>query len=281
MRAALADKSVAQTERIRALENRVLHLERQRATEPLRQPSKPHAVVHESAKHHQAQDVRDPVGEAPRNLPAARPPRDPLATRIQRRLALVETVIRWRRNSTSGHELAHHGSGIGVVHGPAGDLVVRRGLADPWADRSMQSQRETAQRQGGSAQVLYRVWGSGLRVLGASGKVNAQNAMVFDQPLRLQKYGNGLVRLENVGFPGEEEETMVAPIAKQTVLAFRWPTPLRAGLPDETRPLQSDLAFGVLSPACTGCVLFDQQGQLVGYVDGIGQHQILPDQTTR
>lgn len=280
MNAALSDKRLAQSDRIQELEHRVLRLERQVATQPLRVPPKAEQAVKKRIE--KAAAPKAGKGEkTARDLPAARPPRDPLVTRIQRRLALVETVIRWRRKSGAGEDLAHHAAGMGVVHGPSGDLLVTRALADPWADRSLQSQRETVQRQGGTAQVLYRVWGSGLRVLGKGGKVNAQNAMVFDQPLRLRDFGQGLVRLENVGFPGEDEVTAVAPAAQQTVLAFRWPTAVRAGLPDETRPLQSDLAFGVLSPACAGCVLFDEQGQLVGRVDGIGQHQSLPNLTAR
>jgi hypothetical protein len=219
--------------------------------------------------------------KTPKALPQRPPVRDPLVTRIQRRLALVETVIRWRRKAGEPFELAHHAAGMGVVHGVDGDLLVPKRVADPWSDRSMQSQREAAQRQGGRAQVLYRIWGSGLRVLGDGGKVNAANAMVFDRPLRLRPFGRGLVRLENVGFPGEENEQFNAPTREQTVLGFRWPRPLRAGLPEQTRPLQTDLAFGVASPSCAGCFIFGSQGQLVGYVDGIGEHLTLPEIISR
>ena len=144
-----------------------------------------------------------------------------------------------------------------------------------WLDRTLQAQREAAQRQGGGAQVLYRVWGSGLDVVGSDGKVNAQNAMVFDQPLRVRPFGQGLVRLENVGFPGEDKDEGRVPKPEETVLGFRWPVPSRAGLPEQTSPIQEELTYGVLSPSCAGCVLFGSGGELLGYVDGIGKHSSL------
>ena len=53
--------------------------------------------------------------------------------------------------------------------------------------------------------------------------------------------------------------------------------PLREpGLPERTNPVQTELAFGVMSPSCIGCALFDTSGQLVGHVDGIGVHEALP-----
>ena len=210
-----------------------------------------------------------------RQLPEHRPPRDPLVMRIHRRLALVETVIRWRREAGAAESLAHHASGMGVVYGPQGDLLVAIEVADPWTDATLQRQREEAQRKGGEAQVLYRVWGSGLRVLSPSGRVNAQDAMVFDQPLRQRPMGNGLVRLENIGFPGEETAELAALRPEATVLGFGWPASGQYGLPEQTRPRQVDLALGVRSPACAGCFLFSDQGQLVGVVSPTGEHQPL------
>ena len=216
-----------------------------------------------------------PRFDAARQLPDHRPPRDPLVMRIHRRLALVETVIRWRREAGGAESLAHHASGMGVVYGPQGDLLVAVETADPWTDATLQRQREEAQRKGGEAQVLYRVWGSGLRVLSGSGRVNAQDAMVFDQPLRQRPMGNGLLRLENIGFPGEETTELKPLRPEATVLGFGWPESGQYGLPEQTRPRQMDLALGVRSPGCAGCFLFNDQGQLVGVVNATGDHQPL------
>jgi hypothetical protein len=280
MRASLSADDQVDEQRIKALELRIAQLERAQMQEP--KPIKsPSALVKESVPPAvaQAQGNADPNrGEL--GLPKSAAPLDPLVTRIQRRLALVETIIRWRRSEETREELVHHRAGMGVVHGPAGDLLVARAIADPWSDLSMRSQREAAQRKGGSAEVLYRIWGSGLQVLGEGGKVNAQNAMVFDQALRSQPLGQDLIRLQNVGFPGEDDELTLAPRGEESVLAFKWPSPLRAGLPDQTSPQQTELAFGILSPSCTGCVLFDGKGHLIGHVDAIGEHQVLPGMGT-
>ena len=174
----------------------------------------------------------------------------------------METVVRWQREADGPEDLEHHGAGMGVVHGASGDLLVPERLASPWLNRTMQAQRAAAQRKGGGAQVLYRVWGSGLDVVSDGGKVNAQNATVFDQPLRMRAFRQGLVRLEGVGFPGEDNDELGQPQAEQTVLGFRWPPPQRSRLPQQTRPIQEALTYGVLSPSCAGCVLFGEEGQL-------------------
>jgi hypothetical protein len=275
MKASLHAESRQQQDRIRDLEERVAGLEAARVRNDIvSEANPPKAALSSPNNVGSPSQVRAKV---PKALPQRLAHRDPLVTRIQRRLALVETVIRWRRKAGEPFELAHHAAGMGVVHGVDGDLLVPERVADPWSDTSLQSQRGAAQRQGGRADVLYRIWGSGLRVLGDGGKVNAANAMVFDRPLRLRPFGRGLVRLENVGFPGEENEQFTAPTREQTVLGFRWPRPLRVGLPEQTRPLQTNLAFGVASPSCAGCFIFGSQGQLVGYVDGIGEHLTLPE----
>jgi len=276
MRASLRADDRVDDQRIKALEQRIAQLERAQAREvkPLKEPST-QAKTPVAPSGARGQGNVDP-SRSGLGLPESAAPLDPLVTRIQRRLALVETIIRWRRTEETREELVHHRAGMGVVHGPAGDLLVARAIADPWSDLSMRSQREAAQRKGGSAEVLYRIWGSGLQVLGEGGKVNAQNAMVFDQALRSQPLGSDLVRLQNVGFPGEDDELTLAPRGEESVLAFKWPRSLRAGLPDQTSPQQTELAFGILSPSCTGCVLFDNKGHLVGHVDAIGEHQVLP-----
>jgi hypothetical protein len=276
MRASLRADGQADELRISALEMRVAQLERAREVKP-EQPKQRVAEKQRSAAPQANQaEVDDQSSRDELELPKTAAPLDPLVTRIQRRLALVETIIRWRRSEETNEELVHHRAGMGVVHGSAGDLLVARSIADPWSDLSMRSQREAAQRKGGAAEVLYRIWGSGLQVLGDGGKVNAQNAMVFDQALRVLPLGRDLVRLQNVGFPGEDDEQTLAPRAEETVLAFQWPSPLRAGLPDQTSPQQSELAFGIVSPSCTGCVLFDSQGHLIGHVNAIGEHHLLP-----
>ena len=43
-------------------------------------------------------------------------------------------------------------------------LLVQRSVADPWSDPTLRMQRDLAQKKGGSRQVLYRIWGSGLQV---------------------------------------------------------------------------------------------------------------------
>ena len=288
MNAALIDNSDRDERRIQALEQRITELERRALKQTL--------VKHVAARN-ESDSSKSAASPAPSEayasegstdlaatqlkLPKSSAPIDPLATRIQRRLALVETVIRWRRSDDSGKELSHHSAGIGVVHGVAGDLLVQRSIADPWSDPTLRIQRELAQKKGGSAQVLYRIWGSGLQVVGDGGKVNSQNAMVFAQPLRLEALGRDLVRLQNVGFPGEDDDPAVLPSLNDTVLGFRWPLALRAGLPEQTSPIQTELAFGVLSPSCSGCVLFNAQGYLIGHVDALGAHQFLPGMEQR
>jgi len=274
---ALERHDLAHQKQIKALEQRISQLERQLAAQAIRPVAGQSKTQPKSSKRLQEQrGVERQPARAELKLPEVSAPLDPLATRIHRRLALVETVIRWRRQADSSVELVHHGAGMGVVYGVAGDLVIPRRLADPWVDDTLRSQRELAQQNGGSASVLFRIWGSGLAVLGSAGTVNAQNAMVFDQPLRTQRLGDQLVRLQNVGFPGEESARSGAPQQGETVLGFRWPAPMRAGLPERTNPVQTELAFGVMSPSCIGCALFDTSGQLVGHVDGIGVHEALP-----
>ncbi len=269
--------------RVKALEQRVAELERRVLSQTLASKvaasnkssvQSPSAL--ESRVEPEALEGTDALANPQLKLPSSGAPIDPLATRIQRRLALVETVIRWRRSDEAGRELSHHSAGIGVVHGLSGDLLVQRTVADPWSDLTLRMQRELAQKKGGSAQVLYRIWGSGLQVLGDRGKVNSQNAMIFDQPLRMKTLGGDLVRLQNVGFPGEDDDPAILPSVNDTVLGFRWPSALRAGLPEQTNPIQAELAFGVPSPGCAGCVLFNAQGFLIGHVDAAGQHQLLP-----
>ena len=284
MRASLSDNSGRDDRRLDALEQRVAELERRHLKQAL--VAKTASLNSSSRKNERANPpVADASGSDGQNdlattqlkLPKSTAPIDPLATRIQRRLALVETVIRWRRSDDAGKELSHHSAGIGVVHGAMGDLLVQRSIADPWFDPTLRMQRELAQKKGGSAQVLYRIWGSGLQILGDAARVNSQNAMIFDQPLRMETLGRDLVRLQNVGFPGEDDDAAALPSLNETVLGFRWPNPLRAGLPEQTSPIQTELAFGVLSPSCSGCVLFNAQGYLIGHVDGMGAHQLLPE----
>ena len=283
MNASLSDDTGRDAIRLQALEQRVAELERRVLNQAVvrRVAASTTAPVQSTT----GQDARPEGGSLEQTsqlrtnrlkLPKSAAPMDPLATRIQRRLALVETVIRWRRTDESGKELSHHSAGIGVVHGLVGDLLVQRSVADPWSDPTLRMQRELAQKKGGSAQVLYRIWGSGLQVVGDRGKVNSQNAMIFDQPLRMEALSVDLVRLQNVGFPGEDDDPAVLPSVNDTVLGFRWPSALRAGLPEQTSPIQTELAFGVLSPSCAGCVLFNTQGFLVGHVDAVGKHQLLP-----
>ena len=284
MNASLSDDSRKDERRLLALEHRVGELERRILNQTLvgkvdalnKTKSKEDGSVRDITSEPTASEQPSRLGTAQLELPKSTTPIDPLATRIQRRLALVETVIRWRRSDDAGKELSHHNAGIGVVHGLAGDLLVQRSIADPWSDLTLRMQRELAQKKGGSAQVLYRIWGSGLQVIGDSGKVNSQNAMIFDQALRMDTLGKDLVRLQNVGFPGEDDDPAVLPSLNDTVLGFRWPNALRAGLPEQTNPIQTELAFGVSSPSCSGCVLFNVQGYLIGHVDAMGTHQLLP-----
>ena len=278
MNASLSDDSGQDDARLKALEQRVAELERRALNQSLVAKIAASNSVSAQATPSERSPLEQPsqIGTNQLKLPKSSAPIDPLATRIQRRLALVETVIRWRRSDDSGRELSHHSAGIGVVHGLTGDLLVQRSVADPWFDPTLRMQRELAQKKGGSAQVLYRIWGSGLQVVGDRGKVNSQNAMIFDQPLRMEALGSDLVRLQNVGFPGEDDDPAVLPSLNDTVLGFRWPAALRAGLPEQTSPIQTELAFGVLSPSCAGCVLFNAQGFLIGHVDQTGKHQFLP-----
>ncbi len=202
--------------------------------------------------------------------------RIPGSLRAQRRLALLETLIRWVRKAGDPPELAHVGSGLVVAWGPGGQLVAPRGLADPWADPERAQRRDEVLRQGGRASVLYRVWNSGVSVLDATGALNRTTARLFDEPMEGESFGDRLMLLSGAEFPGELVDPGGPVPSGETVTAYRWPEAVSHGLPAQTRPLSRSMRFGDPSPDFHLAFLFDGDGQLRGFVDESGQHHSLP-----
>lgn len=207
------------------------------------------------------------------SLPGSRVPG---SLRAQRRLALIETLIRWVRQPEDEPELAHVGAGMAVAWGPAGQLVALRSLVDPWIDESRAKKRDEVLRQGGRAAVLYRVWNSGVSVLDATGTVDRSAARVFDEPMDWEPYGEHLVLLSGADFPPESVDPGGPVRSGQAVTAYRWPEEVKHGLPGQTRPLSEPMRFGDPSPAQAKGFLFDSEGQLRGFIDPLGRHLSLP-----
>ena len=222
--------------------------------------------------------------EAQAQVPQAKPVRPivvpegriPGSLRAQRRLALLETLIRWVRKAGDPPELAHVNAGVVVAWGPGGQLVASRSLADPWADPERAQRRDEVLRQGGRAVVLYRVWNSGVSVLDATGALNRTTARLFDEPMDQESFGENLVLLSGAEFPGEVVDPGGPVPSGETVTAYRWPEAVSHGLPAQTRPLSRSMRFGDPSPDFASAFLFDSAGQLRGFVDDSGQHHSLP-----
>lgn len=202
--------------------------------------------------------------------------RIPGSLRSERRLALLETLIRWVRKAGDAPEMAHVASGLVVVWGPGGQLVAPRMLADPWANPERSQRRDEVLRQGGRAAVLYRVWNSGVSVLDATGSLNRTTARLFDEPMERESFGENLVLLSGADFPSESIDPGGPVPSGETVIAYRWPEAVSHGLPSQTRPLSQSMRFGDPSPEFAQAFLFDSEGQLRGFVDGTGKHHSLP-----
>ncbi|MBM66616.1 MAG: hypothetical protein CMH55_10320 [Myxococcales bacterium] len=210
-------------------------------------------------------------------MPAFAPQgRIPGSLRAERRLALMETLIRWVRKAGDAPEMAHVASGLVVVWGPGGQLVAPRTLADPWLDPERAQRRDDVLRQGGRAAVLYRVWNSGVSVLDATGALNRTTARLFDEPMERESFGKNLILLSGAEFPGESVDPGGPVPSGETVIAYRWPEAVNHGLPAQTRPLNQSMRFGDPSPEFAHAFLFDSGGQLRGFVDDRGKHHGLP-----
>jgi hypothetical protein len=238
-------------------------------------------VAHLTRRLH-ALEVRQRAAQKPPPKRAALPATppglegDPVEARIERRLALVETLVRWRKSATAPLNTEHFAAGMGVVRGARGELVVAQSLANPWVDAGWKARRARWVEAGGSATVHYRFWGVGVNVLDLDGALRSAATKVVDRAPTQQPLGVNWALLQAQGFEPASIDRGPRPIVGDPVIGYRWPEPSGHPLPPQTRPLRLDLRFGRRKPLCPGCYLFDPQGRLVGQVDRHGEHVGIP-----
>jgi hypothetical protein len=240
------------------------------------------AKVAELTRRLEALEVRQRVAAAPApSVPVTVKPEsdvesDPVEARVERRLALVQTLVRWRKGAGSAFETEHFAAGMGVVRGARGELVVAQSLANPWTEATWNARRKRTLEAGGSATVHYRFWGVGVNVLDLEGALRATATKLVDRAPGQQPLGVNWVLLQGQGFEPASADRGPRPIVGDPVVGYRWPEPSGHPLPSQTRPLRLELRFGRRDPVCPGCYLFDQQGRLVGQVDRRGDHVGIP-----